>query len=57
MKVYGHQDVRIMNGGRKKWLAEARELGNKTPAIPRPATMPGQPTCRSARSCPRFRRR
>ena len=35
MKVYGHQDVRIANGGRKKWLAEARELGNRTPAIPR----------------------
>ena len=34
MKVYGHQDVRIMNGGRKKWLAEGRELGNQTPAIP-----------------------
>jgi thiosulfate/3-mercaptopyruvate sulfurtransferase len=33
MKVYGHQDVRIMNGGRKKWLAEGRELGNQTPAI------------------------
>jgi thiosulfate/3-mercaptopyruvate sulfurtransferase len=26
LKVYGHQDVRIMNGGRKKWLAEGREL-------------------------------
>ena len=26
MKVYGHQDVRIMDGGRKKWLAEGREL-------------------------------
>jgi thiosulfate/3-mercaptopyruvate sulfurtransferase len=25
-KVYGHQDVRLMNGGRKKWLAEGREL-------------------------------
>ncbi len=31
MKVYGHQDVRIMNGGRKKWLAEGRELGSQTP--------------------------
>jgi len=31
MKVYGHQDVRIMNGGRKKWLAEGRELGNQAP--------------------------
>jgi len=26
MKMYGHKDVRIMNGGRKKWLAEARDL-------------------------------
>jgi len=24
LKMYGHQDVRIMNGGRKKWLAEGR---------------------------------
>jgi len=33
MKVYGHQDVRIMNGGRKKWLAEGRELSNDAPTI------------------------
>lgn len=26
LKMYGHQDVRIMNGGRKKWLAEGRVL-------------------------------
>ena len=26
LKIYGHDDVRIMNGGRKKWLAESREL-------------------------------
>jgi thiosulfate/3-mercaptopyruvate sulfurtransferase len=26
MKIYGHRDVRIMNGGRKKWIAESREL-------------------------------
>ncbi|MBD0284209.1 MAG: sulfurtransferase [Flavisolibacter sp.] len=26
LKMYGHDDVRIMNGGRKKWLAEGREL-------------------------------
>ena len=25
-KIYGHKDVRIMDGGRKKWLAESREL-------------------------------
>jgi hypothetical protein len=25
MKLYGHKDVRLMNGGRKKWLEESRE--------------------------------
>ena len=32
MKIYGHEDVRIMNGGRKKWLAEGRELATDKPA-------------------------
>ena len=26
MKIYGHADVRLMNGGRAKWLSEGREL-------------------------------
>jgi thiosulfate/3-mercaptopyruvate sulfurtransferase len=26
MKIYGHADVRLMNGGRKKWLSEGRDL-------------------------------
>lgn len=26
LKIYGHRDVRIVNGGRKKWLSEGREL-------------------------------
>jgi thiosulfate/3-mercaptopyruvate sulfurtransferase len=33
MKMYGHKDVRIMNGGRKKWLAEGRPLTKETPAV------------------------
>lgn len=37
LKMYGHQDVRIMNGGRKKWLAEGRPLAKDVPA-PKPAT-------------------
>jgi thiosulfate/3-mercaptopyruvate sulfurtransferase len=34
LKVYGHKDVRMMDGGRKKWLAEGRELetAKTTPA-------------------------
>lgn len=31
MKIYGHRDVRMMNGGRKKWLAEGRELSAEVP--------------------------
>ena len=31
MKIYGHADVRLMNGGRKKWLAEGRDLSTETP--------------------------
>ncbi|HEY7390192.1 MAG TPA: sulfurtransferase [Bryobacteraceae bacterium] len=34
-KVYGHQDVRLMNGGRKKWLAEGRELTKDVPQVKR----------------------
>ena len=34
LKIYGHDDVRIMDGGRKKWLAESRDLSTDTPAFP-----------------------
>lgn len=32
-KYYGHQDIRIMNGGRKKWEAEQREYVKDVPAF------------------------
>ena len=32
LKMYGHQDVRLLNGGRKKWLAEERQLTTFAPA-------------------------
>jgi thiosulfate/3-mercaptopyruvate sulfurtransferase len=31
MKLYGHADVRLMNGGRKKWVEENRILTNEIP--------------------------
>ena len=34
LKIYGHQDVRIMNGGRKKWVAEGRDLSTEKPTFP-----------------------
>jgi thiosulfate/3-mercaptopyruvate sulfurtransferase len=33
MKMYGHKDVRLMNGGRKKWLAEGRDVSTEIPGI------------------------
>ncbi len=41
LKIYGHKDVRLMNGGRKKWLAEGREL-TKDAAKVTPATYKAQ---------------
>ncbi len=35
MKIYGHSDVRLMNGGRRKWLEEGRELTTDPPQIAR----------------------
>jgi thiosulfate/3-mercaptopyruvate sulfurtransferase len=35
LKVYGHQDVRLMNGGRKKWIAEGRDLVKDAASSPK----------------------
>ncbi len=31
-KLYGHQDVKLMDGGRKKWELESRELTDQAPS-------------------------
>jgi thiosulfate/3-mercaptopyruvate sulfurtransferase len=49
MKIYGHRDVRIMNGGRKKWLAEGRQLDTHKPS-PGAATYKAQPADMSIRA-------
>jgi len=41
LKVYGHNDVRLMDGGRKKWIAEGRELSTDAPR-PSPARYTAQ---------------
>jgi thiosulfate/3-mercaptopyruvate sulfurtransferase len=33
-KLFGHNDARIMNGGRAKWIAEGRELSKDVPSYP-----------------------
>lgn len=32
-KLFGHKDVRLLDGGRDKWIAEGRELTKEEPAI------------------------
>jgi thiosulfate/3-mercaptopyruvate sulfurtransferase len=33
LKYYGHKDVRLINGGRKKWLEEKRPITTEAPKI------------------------
>lgn len=43
LKMYGHSDVRIMDGGRKKWVAESRELTAEKPTFPAKTYTAGKP--------------
>lgn len=43
LKIFGHRDVRLVNGGRKKWLAEEREITTEVPSYPKTSyTAPAQ---------------
>jgi thiosulfate/3-mercaptopyruvate sulfurtransferase len=33
LKIYGHRDVSILDGGRQKWIDEGRELTTDTPQV------------------------
>ena len=46
-RLFGHQNVKIMNGGRDKWVAEGRPLTREKPAWPR-ADYPVPPMRRDA---------
>ena len=35
LKYYGHSDVRLLDGGRVKWLADQREITTEVPSYPR----------------------
>ncbi|MEM7020984.1 MAG: sulfurtransferase [Pseudomonadota bacterium] len=49
MKLYGHQDVRLMDGGRRKWLEEGRELSTTAPE-PTPTRYEAHPMDQSLRT-------
>ncbi|WP_031496288.1 sulfurtransferase [Bryobacter aggregatus] len=34
LKIFGHQDVRLLNGGRSKWIREGRALSLEEPVYP-----------------------
>src|ERR671930_1281200 len=41
LKIYGHGDVRILDGGRQKWIDESRELTTEVRQV-QPATYTAQ---------------
>ncbi|HMQ30666.1 MAG TPA: sulfurtransferase [Chloroflexaceae bacterium] len=49
LKYYGHRDVRLMNGGRQKWLAEGRPTTAEAPATTPSRYTMGEP-CRELRA-------
>jgi thiosulfate/3-mercaptopyruvate sulfurtransferase len=46
LKYYGHKDARLMNGGRKKWQDEGRELVNEAPVTKPTSYQAGEPVKR-----------
>ena len=46
LKIYGHEDVRLMNGGRKKWVDEGRPLTTEVPRYERTVYRAEEPDLR-----------
>ncbi len=44
LKYYGHQDVRLLDGGRVKWLADKREITTEVPSYARTSYHAQEPT-------------
>src|SRR5581483_4541708 len=49
LKIYGHGDVRILDGGRQKWIDEGREYTSEVPS-PAPASYTAQERDESIRT-------
>ncbi|MGA8104487.1 MAG: sulfurtransferase, partial [Candidatus Acidiferrales bacterium] len=43
LKYYGHEDVRLINGGRKKWVEEKRPLTSEATKVPAATYHAGAP--------------
>jgi thiosulfate/3-mercaptopyruvate sulfurtransferase len=46
LKIYGHEDVRLINGGRKKWVDEGRPLTTEVPRYQRTVYRAEEPDLR-----------
>lgn len=46
LKIYGHEDVRLMDGGRKKWVDEGRPLTTEVPRLERKVYRAEEPDLR-----------
>jgi thiosulfate/3-mercaptopyruvate sulfurtransferase len=46
LKIYGHEDVRLINGGRKKWVDEGRPLTTEVPRYERTVYRAEEPDLR-----------
>jgi thiosulfate/3-mercaptopyruvate sulfurtransferase len=42
-RYYGHEKLRIMNGGRQKWVHEGRQLTKEVPKVPKTTYQPKNP--------------
>jgi thiosulfate/3-mercaptopyruvate sulfurtransferase len=42
-KIHGHRDVRLLNGGRRKWFEEGRPVSEEAPSFPSTAYHAGEP--------------
>jgi thiosulfate/3-mercaptopyruvate sulfurtransferase len=51
LKVYGHRDVRLLDGGRDKWLAEGRPLSGELPVVATTAYRTQEPDKRLRARC------
>jgi thiosulfate/3-mercaptopyruvate sulfurtransferase len=56
LKLYGHADVRLLNGGRKKWLQEGREITLDVPIFPATVYQAGKPDSSIRAFLPRVQR-
>jgi thiosulfate/3-mercaptopyruvate sulfurtransferase len=51
LKVYGHRDVRLLDGDRRKWLAEGRPLSGEPPVVAAAAYRTQEPDKRLRARC------